>query len=223
MAGLHRRGTVFGHGGHSGNVAPDAVGMSPGSETQFPSRACGRRLDPDRLPDHVDRLYRAAWALSGSPHDAENLVQDTYAAVPKRHACSAMATSSAICCGHLQHVCQRSPNRSAPTADASPVGRRRAESAREPDPRARDHGGDRQRTGPMQGRGHRRRRSRHAVSRGRPRSACPRSDLDNASSPRTPARSARTDARHRPSLMTVPSRLLEGSVAIGVLLSPRET
>jgi RNA polymerase sigma-70 factor, ECF subfamily len=41
-------------------------------------------LDPDRLPDHVDRLYRAAWALCGSRQDAEDLVQDTYARVLRR-------------------------------------------------------------------------------------------------------------------------------------------
>ena len=37
-----------------------------------------RPLDPDRLGDHLDRLYRAAWALSGSREDAEDLVQETY-------------------------------------------------------------------------------------------------------------------------------------------------
>ena len=38
-----------------------------------------RTLDPARLGDHLDRLYRAAWALSGSREDAEDLVQETYA------------------------------------------------------------------------------------------------------------------------------------------------
>jgi RNA polymerase sigma-70 factor (ECF subfamily) len=42
------------------------------------------RLDPARLGDHLDRLYRAAWALSGSREDAEDLVQDTYARVLAR-------------------------------------------------------------------------------------------------------------------------------------------
>jgi RNA polymerase sigma-70 factor (ECF subfamily) len=36
-------------------------------------------LDPARLGDHLDRLYRAAWALCGSREDAEDLVQETFA------------------------------------------------------------------------------------------------------------------------------------------------
>ncbi len=40
-----------------------------------------RQLDPERLGDHVDRLYRAAWGLCGSREDAEDLVQETYARV----------------------------------------------------------------------------------------------------------------------------------------------
>ena len=44
----------------------------------------GRRLDPDRLGDHIDRLYRAARALTGSREAAEDLVQDTYARVLAR-------------------------------------------------------------------------------------------------------------------------------------------
>ena len=47
-------------------------------------RARPHLLDPDRLPAHIDRLYRAAWALCGSRHDAEDLVQDTFANVLKR-------------------------------------------------------------------------------------------------------------------------------------------
>jgi RNA polymerase sigma-70 factor, ECF subfamily len=41
-------------------------------------------LDPQALPAHTDRLYRAAWALCGSPHDAEDLVQETFARVLAR-------------------------------------------------------------------------------------------------------------------------------------------
>lgn len=43
-----------------------------------------RRLDPARLGDHVDSMYRAAWALCGSREDAEDLVQDTFARVLAR-------------------------------------------------------------------------------------------------------------------------------------------
>jgi RNA polymerase sigma-70 factor, ECF subfamily len=38
-------------------------------------------LDPRHAGDHIDRLYRAAWALCGSREDAEDLVQETYARV----------------------------------------------------------------------------------------------------------------------------------------------
>jgi RNA polymerase sigma-70 factor, ECF subfamily len=41
-------------------------------------------LDPEGLGDHIDRLYRAAWALCGSRHDAEDLVQETFVNVLKR-------------------------------------------------------------------------------------------------------------------------------------------
>jgi RNA polymerase sigma-70 factor (ECF subfamily) len=43
-----------------------------------------RTLDPQSLTQHVDRLYRAAWALCGSPEDAEDLVQETFARVLAR-------------------------------------------------------------------------------------------------------------------------------------------
>jgi RNA polymerase sigma-70 factor (ECF subfamily) len=41
-------------------------------------------LDPQALGDHVDRLFRAGWALCGSREDAEDLVQETYARVLAR-------------------------------------------------------------------------------------------------------------------------------------------
>src|SRR3954454_24258337 len=41
-------------------------------------------LLPEVLADHLDRLYRAAWALCGSREDAEDLVQETYERVLRR-------------------------------------------------------------------------------------------------------------------------------------------
>ena len=40
-----------------------------------------RPLEPQALPDHLTRLYRAAWAMCGCREDAEDLVQDTYAKI----------------------------------------------------------------------------------------------------------------------------------------------
>src|ERR1700759_368881 len=51
--------------------------------SQQPS-AASAPLDPTVLPDHIDMLYRAAWALCGSRHEAEDLVQETFAQVLKR-------------------------------------------------------------------------------------------------------------------------------------------
>ena len=62
--------------------------MPIASDHALPRRAGAsapaRRLDPNQLGDHIDRLYRAAWALCGSREDAEDLVQDTYARVLQR-------------------------------------------------------------------------------------------------------------------------------------------
>jgi RNA polymerase sigma-70 factor (ECF subfamily) len=52
--------------------APDEHAVSP------------RRLDPHDAADHLTRLYRLAWALCGSPHVAEDLVQETYLRVLSR-------------------------------------------------------------------------------------------------------------------------------------------
>src|SRR6201996_1696404 len=43
-----------------------------------------RELDPERLGDHLDALYRSAWALCGSREDAEDLVQETFTRVLAR-------------------------------------------------------------------------------------------------------------------------------------------
>ena len=54
-----------------------------------------RELDPDRLPDHIDRLYRAASAMCGSRYDAEDLVQETPGVGKSRLAAAAAAQAHA--------------------------------------------------------------------------------------------------------------------------------
>src|ERR1700742_1605787 len=49
-----------------------------------PSESLPRPLDPTVLPDHIDVLYRAAWALCGSRPEAGDLVQETFERVLKR-------------------------------------------------------------------------------------------------------------------------------------------
>jgi len=41
-------------------------------------------LDPERAGDHLDRLFRAAWALTGNREEAEDVVQETYVRVLSR-------------------------------------------------------------------------------------------------------------------------------------------
>lgn len=65
--------------------ASGSAGLIPGDEAPNGEAARSRRqLDPDHLGDHLDRLYRTAWALCGSRESAEDLVQDTYARVLAR-------------------------------------------------------------------------------------------------------------------------------------------
>jgi RNA polymerase sigma-70 factor, ECF subfamily len=62
------------------SVAATTVGGVPA----FRPSVRARRLDPEQIGRHVDRLYRAAWALCGNPHDAEDLVQEACAQVLAR-------------------------------------------------------------------------------------------------------------------------------------------
>src|ERR1700727_2750990 len=59
---------------------------TPACGRSFPAKHSrrGRRLDPQALGDHLDAMYRAAWAMCGSREDAEDLVQDTFARVLQR-------------------------------------------------------------------------------------------------------------------------------------------
>jgi RNA polymerase sigma-70 factor (ECF subfamily) len=62
------------------------VSASPASPPAAPPALPqgSRQLDVQRLPDHRDRLFRAAYAMCGRREDAEDLVQDTYLRVLKQ-------------------------------------------------------------------------------------------------------------------------------------------
>ena len=62
---------------HTNGARPDR-----GAATPDPRPA--HRLDPERLGDHVTRLYRAAYGLCGSREEAEDLVQDTFERILRR-------------------------------------------------------------------------------------------------------------------------------------------
>ena len=61
---------------HESSVLDPALAVTRGAPST-------RRLEPMTLPDHIDALYRAACAICGSRHDAEDLVQETFARVLK--------------------------------------------------------------------------------------------------------------------------------------------
>ena len=67
----------------------DPAVLEAGTQVRIPVGRYARRamtpsertLDPSTLGDHIDRLFRAAWAMSGSRAEAEDLVQETFARV----------------------------------------------------------------------------------------------------------------------------------------------
>ena len=62
-----------------------AAGELPSPKRVSPrDRPASRVLSPEALCRHIDQLYRSAWALCGSRHDAEDLVQETFLNVLKR-------------------------------------------------------------------------------------------------------------------------------------------
>ena len=82
--GTFVRPSVVGDVGDEGRSAPRRVYAGPDASAALGQDPMERPLDPTRLGDHIDRLYRAAWALCGSREDAEDLVQETYARVLAR-------------------------------------------------------------------------------------------------------------------------------------------
>jgi RNA polymerase sigma-70 factor (ECF subfamily) len=61
-----------------------AADSSPSDRKRSAGASGRRQLDPQTLGQHVDRLYRAALFMCGSPEEAEDLVQDTFARVLRR-------------------------------------------------------------------------------------------------------------------------------------------
>ncbi len=80
-ANRRRRGT---RGTHPMSAPTDVCSTRDGQQPGADSGPVLRPLDPMVLRDHIDVLYRAAWALCGSRHEAEDLVQDTFARVLRR-------------------------------------------------------------------------------------------------------------------------------------------
>jgi RNA polymerase sigma-70 factor (ECF subfamily) len=68
----------------TGSARPTRGETPAAVRKEDPGTRTSQVLDPAVLPDHIDALYRAAWALCGSRHDAEDLVQTTFAHVLKR-------------------------------------------------------------------------------------------------------------------------------------------
>ena len=68
------------------DCAPGAVPRSSIEMAADPvrERVAVRELEVARLPDHLDRMFRAALALCGNRHDAEDLVQETSARTLRR-------------------------------------------------------------------------------------------------------------------------------------------
>jgi RNA polymerase sigma-70 factor, ECF subfamily len=65
-------------------VLDHAAGWTYGCRDAAGEPTDARRLDPGRLGDHVDRLYRVARSMCNSREEAEDLVQDTFVRVLKK-------------------------------------------------------------------------------------------------------------------------------------------
>jgi RNA polymerase sigma-70 factor (ECF subfamily) len=92
-----------------------------------------RPLQPARLGDDLDRLYRAALALCGSREDAEDLVQETFARVLARPRFLRKGSELAYLLGALHHTfvsqrraAGRRPRTSPLDAGLEPADERRA-------------------------------------------------------------------------------------------------
>jgi RNA polymerase sigma-70 factor, ECF subfamily len=90
-----------------------------------------RTLDPQSLSQHIDRLYRGAWALCGSREDAEDLVQETFARVLARPRLLRSENDLAYLMGVLRNTFLTSRR----TAERRPVNVATLDDIAAPDPR----------------------------------------------------------------------------------------
>ena len=176
-----------------------------------------RTLDPARLGDHLDRLYRAAWALCGSREDAEDLVQETYARVLARPRLLRNEDDLGYLLRALRNTfLNQKRTREPPTASraAARPARPRRRPARAPAAgRARGRRAlrrDRRAPGRLPRRPRRRRHHRPLLQGGGARPAHPRGHGDEPPLPRPPAGRApsrgRLDhGRNQPPVSTVPT------------------
>ena len=86
------------------------------------------RLDPSSLGQHLDALYRTAWALCGSREDAEDLVQETFTRVLARPRTVKAGGERAYLMSSLRNTfysslrsASRRPRTAATLEDVSPV------------------------------------------------------------------------------------------------------
>src|SRR3954464_2114458 len=78
-----------------------------------------RALEPGRLGEHFQRLFRAAYGLSGSREDAEDLLQETYARVLRRPRLLRRSGELAYLMGVLRNVWYDSVNARHPQTAAT--------------------------------------------------------------------------------------------------------
>ncbi len=161
-----------------------------------------RTLDPQSLTQHVDRLYRAAWALCGSREDAEDLVQETFARVLARPRVLNGDDELYYLMRVLRNTFLTSRRTAEPAAGhrGHARGRRRGRSpaARPARAGAGDAGGvrdDRGAAGGPSPRAGGRRRARPLLPGSRPRAARARGDDHDQAVPGTQAGRARVGAR----------------------------
>ena len=160
---------------------------------------------PTGLSRHIDTLYRAAWALCGSQHDAEDLVQETLVNVLKRP--RLLRDGNEL--GYLLRALRNTFSTRYRLQAQRPVVHRLCEhdAVAVPDQEhsaTGDHRGDRKRPAAVSRRGHCGGPDGSLLSRGRARAAHPRGDGYDAVTSWPSARRASAARRDRQLRVTRP-------------------